>query len=136
MFMHALYHSLISSNQMILLYAGISTSYYLYEFNLYAYSNLILGLKNLRRKATHSLTNHDISGTIKPTDLKFGRQVPSMECTVLKLGRQIPFMSLRTYNLEIRYADTFRDVEDPLKNGFLRKLTSKWRCGPKRARST
>ncbi|GFW77414.1 hypothetical protein TNCV_2498071 [Trichonephila clavipes] len=25
------------------------------------------------KRLTHSLTNHDISGTIKPTDLKFGR---------------------------------------------------------------
>ncbi|GFS96471.1 uncharacterized protein TNCV_17871 [Trichonephila clavipes] len=26
------------------------------------------------KRLTHSLTNHDISGTIKPTDLKFGRK--------------------------------------------------------------
>ncbi|GFW18033.1 hypothetical protein TNCV_2281371 [Trichonephila clavipes] len=33
--------------------------------------------KRERERLTDSLTNHDISGTIKPTDLKFGREMLS-----------------------------------------------------------
>ncbi|GFW25316.1 transposable element Tcb1 transposase [Trichonephila clavipes] len=78
---------------------------------IFAHQCIYKGEKRLTHSLTDSLTNHDISGSIKPTDLKFGRgkrgevlgridrqnsRFRTAKTTIIKFGLQASFVELES----------------------------------------